>query len=143
MFLAGEILHNAQPWLLKNLHPNFIVAAFQQALEDSLSHLKTLAFQLDLDNRDNLLKLLRSTLGTKFARSHTDLFCTLALDAVSAVVRDVNGQKDIDIKRYIKVEKIPGGYLEESCVVPGVVINKGLTFFLENSIETKFTFDTC
>ncbi len=128
---AGEILHSAQPWLLKNLHPKFIVAAFQQALEDSLSHLKTLAFQLDLQNRDNLLTLLRSTLGTKFARGHMDLFCNIALDAVSSVVRDNNGQREVDIKRYVKIEKIPGGDLNESCVVPGVVINKGTSCFVQ------------
>lgn len=127
IILAGEILHSAQPWLLKNLHPNFIVAAFQQALDDSLNHLKTLAFQLDLENRGNLLNLLRSTLGTKFARGHMDLFCNIALDAVSAVVRDNNGQREVDIKRYVKIEKIPGGDLNESCVVPGVVINKDVT----------------
>ena len=34
---------------------------------------------------------------------------------------------NLEIKRYAKVEKIPGGTLEESCVLEGVMINKDVT----------------
>lgn len=38
----------------------------------------------------------------------------LALDAVQCVAQDIgNGQKEIDIKNYAKVEKIPGGTIED------------------------------
>jgi len=127
IILAGEILYSLQGLLMKGLHPTFIVSALNQALEDCIAHLDTLAFELDLNNRNNLIQLLRSTLGTKFVRGHLDLFCGLALDAVSTIVRDNDGRKEIDLKRYVKVEKIPGGYLEESKVIPGVVINKDVT----------------
>jgi len=36
-------------------------------------------------------------------------------------------KKEIDIKRYAKVEKIPGGLLEDSKVLKGVMINKDVT----------------
>ena len=47
------------------------------------------------------------------------MFCMrvqgLALDAVNTVAVDVgDGKRDIDIKKYAKIEKIPGGALEES-----------------------------
>jgi T-complex protein 1 subunit gamma len=34
---------------------------------------------------------------------------------------------NLEIKRYAKVEKIPGGTLEDSCVLDGVMFNKDLT----------------
>ena len=40
------------------------------------------------------------------SRSH--LACTIALDAVSTVVFEENGHKEIDIKQYAKVEKACG-----------------------------------
>jgi T-complex protein 1 subunit gamma len=40
---------------------------------------------------------------------------------------DVDGKKEIDIKRYARVEKIPGGEIEESCVLDGIMINKDVT----------------
>lgn len=34
------------------------------------------------------------------------------------------GLREVDIKKYIKVEKVPGGQLEDSKVLKGVMINK-------------------
>lgn len=33
----------------------------------------------------------------------------------------------VDIKRYAKVEKIPGGLIEECVVLDGVMVNKDIT----------------
>ena len=35
----------------------------------------------------------------------------------------------LDVKRYAKVEKIPGGALEDCEVLDGVMLNKGLFIF--------------
>lgn len=51
----------------------------------------------------------------------------IALDAVQTVAFTDNGRTEVDIKRYAKVEKIPGGSIEESCVLSGVMINKDVT----------------
>lgn len=50
----------------------------------------------------------------------------LALDAVNtvAVTPTGGGQREIDIKKYIKVEKIPGGSVEDCRVLKGVMFNK-------------------
>lgn len=53
--------------------------------------------------------------------------CSLALDAVNIVCTTVDGKRDIDVKRYARVEKIPGGEIEESCVLSGVMVNKDVT----------------
>lgn len=43
----------------------------------------------------------------------------LALDAVQTVARDVGGgQREVDVKNYAKIEKIPGGTIED-CKVSG------------------------
>ena len=41
-----------------------------------------------------------------FASLRGDLACNIALDAVRTVMREQNGQKEIDIKNYAKVEKV-------------------------------------
>lgn len=49
----------------------------------------------------------------------------LAIDSVSTISIDLgNGLREVDIKKYIKVEKIPGGQLEDSQVLKGVMFNK-------------------
>ena len=48
----------------------------------------------------------------------------LSLEAVRTVFVEDGGRKDIDIKRYAKVEKIPGGDMDDCRVLNGVMINK-------------------
>lgn len=50
----------------------------------------------------------------------------LALDAVRcvAVPAQNGGQAEVDIKKYVKVEKIPGGSLDDCRVLAGVMFNK-------------------
>ena len=50
--------------------------------------------------------------------------CEIALDAVQTVSFEQNGRKEIDIKRYARVEKIPGGAMEDSKVLNGILLNK-------------------
>lgn len=54
--------------------------------------------------------------------------CSLALQAVRTVTHDIGGgNKEVDIKRYARVEKIPGGEIEDSRVLDGVMLNKDIT----------------
>ena len=54
--------------------------------------------------------------------------CSLALRAVRTVTFEVGGgKKEVDIKRYARVEKIPGGQIEDSRVLDGVMLNKDIT----------------
>lgn len=55
----------------------------------------------------------------------------MAIDAVKKVARederDGHGYVEVDVKRYAKVEKIPGGELEDCRVMDGVMFNKDVT----------------
>lgn len=55
--------------------------------------------------------------------------CKLALDAVRcvAVEEEGTGKTEVDIKRYARVEKIPGGEIEQSQVLDGIILNKDVT----------------
>lgn len=73
-------------------------------------------------------KIVQSTIGTKFSSKWGDLIVDLAVKAVRTVYRkDDQGNVEIDVKRYAKVEKIPGGLLEDCAVLNGVMYNKDVT----------------
>lgn len=74
-----------------------------------------------------MLKLIKSSIGTKFVVRWSDLMCKLALQAVRTVAQEEGSMKTVDIKRYARVEKIPGGEIEQSCVLDGVMLNKDIT----------------
>jgi T-complex protein 1 subunit gamma len=74
-----------------------------------------------------MLSLIKTSIGTKFVIRWSDLMCKLALQAVRTVAKDDEGLKTVDIKRYARVEKVPGGEIEESKVLDGVMLNKDIT----------------
>lgn len=53
-----------------------------------------------------------------------DLAVNISLDAVKTIRVDKGGVKEIDIKRYCRIEKIPGGTIEDCKVIKGVILNK-------------------
>ncbi|XP_076618856.1 chaperonin containing TCP1 subunit 3 [Colletes latitarsis] len=126
--LAGEILATAEPFLEQNMHPTIIIRAFRQALEDMITILnEQVSIDLDPNDKTKVIQVINSCVGTKFIGRWSELACQIALDAVHIVMLEENGRREIDIKRYAKVEKIPGGSIEQSTVLKGVMINKDVT----------------
>src|SRR5712691_1939261 len=80
-----------------------------------------------------MLALIKTSIGTKFVIRWADLMCCLALEAVRTVSQGDDavgsaggGVRTVDIKRYARVEKVPGGEVEDSRVLSGVMLNKDI-----------------
>ena len=128
IILAGEILAQALPQLERNIHPVVIISAFKRALSDALSIIAEISLPVDVNDDKAMYTLISSSIGTKFVSRWSELMCNLALKAVRTVTWDQGGgRKEVDIKRYARVEKIPGGEIEESKVLDGVMLNKDIT----------------
>ena len=128
--LAGEVLHQVQPFLETQVHPTVIIAGMQKALEDAVAVSKTVGRELKLDDAANLKQLVETTVGTKFTSRFSEVMIELALNAVKTVAKpdaSCPGGMDIDIKRYAKVEKIPGGEIEDCRVLKGIMFNKDVS----------------
>lgn len=105
--VAGELLTSAVPHLDRHIHPIVIISAFTRALEDAIKWIENdISVPIDINDKQAMLGLVKSTLGTKFVSRWSDLMCQLALDAVGTVAMDVNGKREVDIKRYARVEKV-------------------------------------
>ncbi|KAG2245707.1 hypothetical protein Bca52824_085335 [Brassica carinata] len=123
--LAGEMLHVAEAFIEKSYHPTVICRAYNKALEDAIAVLDKIAMSVDVNDRATVLGLVKSCIGTKFTSQFGDLIADLAIDATTTVGVDLGqGLREVDIKKYIKVEKVPGGQLEDSKVLKGVMFNK-------------------
>lgn len=124
--LTGEIMQSARPFLEKRIHPSIIVEAYFKALEDVSGFLNEFAIPIDLEDETDIRKALYSCIGTKFSERWGELVVGLALQACRVVLRGLNNPKklNVEIKRYAKVEKIPGGTLDECRVVNGCMMNK-------------------
>ncbi|CAE7397834.1 unnamed protein product [Symbiodinium natans] len=141
IILAGELLGVAEPLIEKKLHPTLIVSGYMKALEDAQTLLKELACATQCSTQVVHMKFLFvATLARLFPRYPVDLehpevlplFGTLISDLAIKAVKTVcivkpDGRKEIDVKRFAKVEKIQGGELTDCQVLDGVMFNKDIT----------------
>merc|ERR1711874_105823 len=125
IILAAEVLGVSHQFLEEKMHPTVIIQAYRQALEDAAALLRdSVATPIDMEDKVAVRKVIQSCVGTKFIAKWSDLACDIAMDAVKTVTMENGGKREIDIKRYAKVEKIPGGTIEDSQVLKGVMFNK-------------------
>lgn len=127
IILAGELLVVAEPYLGKQMHPTIILSGYYKALQAAMDYCRSIAKKIDIKNKDQMRELIQSTVGTKFSVGMGNLISDMALEAVLTVARDIGGRMEVDVKRYAKVEKIPGGEMDECRVLKGVMINKDVT----------------
>lgn len=127
--LTGEMLQVARPFIERNIHPSVIVGGYFRALEEVSKILNELAIPIDLNDDNDIRKALNSCVGTKFYDRWGTMVVDLALGACRAVMRGSPNVAKLnsEIKRYAKIEKIPGGSLEECRLVNGVMLNKDVT----------------
>ncbi|KAL7581731.1 hypothetical protein ACA910_022269 [Epithemia clementina (nom. ined.)] len=149
--LAAEVLGQAEPFLREdNVHPTVLVSAYTKALAAALEILEEQAITVDVvADKEWMKKLVQSTLSTKFSSRWNDKMVEMALQAVLTVAQPLSSSSrtefgmtnasksettptkipglqtmEIDLKRYAKVEKIPGGEMEDCEVLRGVMFNK-------------------
>ncbi|ABN64889.2 chaperonin [Scheffersomyces stipitis CBS 6054] len=127
IILAGEILAQTFPYIEKNIHPVIIIQALKRALTDALEIIHSVSVPVDPENEEALTKLIGAAIGTKYVHKWSKKMCNLALTAVKTVMIKKGDYKEIDTKRYVRFEKIPGGEVEDSEVLDGILLNKDVT----------------
>ena len=66
---AGEMMAQASQWLEQQMHPTVIISAYRQALEDLIVILRDqISTPVDVTNKDEMLKIVKSCIGTKFMK---------------------------------------------------------------------------
>ena len=124
IILAGEMLKISYDFFTKEIHPSVVVAGYYKALEDAINYADQIATPINIESEEAINEIIKSCLATKFASKWDNLISDLALKAVKIVYNKDSNVFDCDIKKYAKVEKIPGGELKECEVLDGVVLNK-------------------
>lgn len=152
IILAGEMLINAEPFVRSNIHPTVIVRGYNYALAEALAICEKLALVVDVHDTVRMKSLVQSCIGTKFSSRWNDIMVDMALKAVLTVARETTAatptsstsssssttlppihhdaytqRTEVDIKRYAKIEKIPGGEIADCTVLKGVMFNKDVT----------------
>ena len=118
--LASALLDQALELIDKGIHPIKIANGFDEACRIAVEHLNTVADNILIDDKENLLRAAKHLLSKIVSKAH-DHFAKMAVDAVLEVA-DLD-RKDVDFE-LIKMEKKVGGSIEDSSLIKGVLLDK-------------------
>ncbi|OAF68361.1 CCT-gamma [Intoshia linei] len=126
--LSAEILSICEKFVNQKIHPTHIISALRTVTKYTLECLDSISVKIDTNNiqSDVVKNIVKSSLYTKFSEDWVDFAATMAIKAVNYVKIIENNKVQIDVKRYAKVEKIPGGTFTDSQVLDGVMVNKDI-----------------
>lgn len=111
--LAAELLKEAERLIGARIHPQIIIAGYRRALKIAQDALRASAKASEPENmRDDLLKIARTTLGSKILAQHKEHFAQLAVDAVLRL----KGSGSLES---IQIIKKLGGAMDESYLDEG------------------------
>jgi thermosome len=122
--LAGSLIENAEELFNKDVHPTIVVEGFREASKKALDFLKKMAIEISPKDTGFLNKIAKTSMASRLTTTSSEILCKVVIDAALKVVDELEANKfKIDIED-IKVEKKPGGSLNESQVIQGIVIDK-------------------
>ena len=117
----------AEPLLERNFHPTVIISGYGKALQCALETCKKISRTIDTNNMKEMREIVMAAIGTKFSSRWGEQMVELAIKAVKKVVVTRGDYTEVDVKRYVRIEKIPGGELSQCTVLDGVMFNKDIT----------------
>lgn len=122
--LAGALLEQAEHLIDKGIHPIRIADGFDLAARCAIENLDKIADSFEVTDREQLIRVAMTTLGSKIVNKCHRQFAEIAVDAVMSVAnlerRDVNFE-------LIKMEGKQGGKLEDTMLIKGVIVDKDMS----------------
>jgi thermosome len=123
---AGELLKKAEELLDQKVHPTVIVEGYGLAAKKAFEILDSIAIDVPANDRELLDKIAKTAMTGKWAESPKGKIPQYAVDIVQFAVETTNGKRTVDLDK-IKVEKKVGESIEDSELIPGIVVDKTRT----------------
>jgi len=123
VILAGEFLRKADELLEDNIHPSIIIAGYQKAAEKAVEVLEKIALDVDMDDRETLMKLSNTSMRSKAVASARDHLSGIVIDAIKQIIEERDGTVLADVDN-VQIVKKEGKSLEETELIQGIIIDK-------------------
>jgi len=120
---GGALLARAEDLLKKDVHSSTIIEGYQAASEKVLEIYSQLSKKIQPDDKASLLKIASTSMQSKLISEDSSSLSKIVVDAVLSIATKKGDQYFVDLEN-IKVEKKPGGSIEDTQIVKGIVLDK-------------------
>jgi len=120
---GGALLARAEDLLKKDVHSSTIIEGFQAASEKVLEIYSQLSKKIQPDDKASLIKIASTSMQSKLISEDSSSLSKIVVDAILSIATKKGDQYFVDLEN-IKVEKKPGGSIEDTQIVKGIVLDK-------------------
>ena len=120
---GGALLARAEDLLKKDVHSSTIIEGFQAASEKTLEIYSQLSKKIEPNDKTSLLKIASTSMQSKLISEDSSSLSKVVVDAVLSIATKKGEQYFVDLEN-IKVEKKPGGSIDDTQIVKGIVLDK-------------------
>ena len=120
---GGALLARAEDLLKKDVHSSTIIEGFQAAAEKVLEIYSQLSKKIQPDDKTSLLKIASTSMQSKLISEDSSTLSKIVVDAILSIATKKGDQYFVDLEN-IKVEKKPGGSIEDTQIIKGIVLDK-------------------
>ena len=120
---GGALLARAEDLLKKDVHSSTIIEGFQAASEKVLEIYSQLSKKVEPDDKTTLLKIASTSMQSKLISEDSSSLSKIVVDAILSIATKKGDEYFVDLEN-IKVEKKPGGSIDDTQIVKGIVLDK-------------------
>jgi T-complex protein 1 subunit zeta len=121
--LIADLLKQAERYLVEGVHPHMIRAGWRASEIAIIELLNTFRRPIDVQNRETLKSLVRTSLETKLEKEVANPITAVVLDAVLAIRKD--GEESID-PQMIEIIQMRHKFSSDTQLIRGLVFDHGL-----------------
>jgi len=121
--VAGSLLEKAQELIDRDVHPTVIVEGYKKCAIKANEILRSIATKVNPMDRGILNTISETSMSSKMVSTNSKYLSKIIVDAILAAADHIDDKYQVDIEN-IKVDKKPGGSIEDTILVRGVIIDK-------------------
>jgi thermosome len=122
---TGALLAKAEELINKDVHPSVIVDGYTAASEQALKILQKLAVKVDVNDKQQLQKIARTSMDSKLVSDDSPSLSQIVVDATRQVAEKIGDHEGLKVDLdNIKVEKKAGGSMGDTKLIKGIVLDK-------------------
>ncbi|MBI5377997.1 MAG: TCP-1/cpn60 chaperonin family protein [Thaumarchaeota archaeon] len=121
--IAGALLEKAESLIENEIHPIIIADGYKKAANKAISLLTEIAKKIDVNDKDTLEKIARTSMLTKLVAVEAADLAKMVVEGVLSIMERKDEGFKVSINN-IKVEKKTGGSISDSRIINGIVLDK-------------------
>lgn len=121
--MSGSLLEKAEELIERDVHPSVIVEGYKKCSSKATEILRNMSTLVKPNDKDILCKISQTSMSSKMVSTNSERLSEIVVESILAAADDVNGKIKVDVDN-IKVDKKPGGSINDTSLIRGVTLDK-------------------